>query len=171
VWTFRRNAARVVLLDPDDRVLLLEASDPADRSKGSWWEIPGGGIESGETSADAALRELYEETGIGDVDIGPCVWQQRAKYSFAGYHFDSLDHVHVARARRAQLGDYQPPGLEALEAMAFKGFRWWPVPELAELIAGGGRVIPPWLARELPDYLVAGDPSEPIYMGELGSIF
>jgi 8-oxo-dGTP pyrophosphatase MutT (NUDIX family) len=161
----------VVLLDPDDNILLLEASDPADRSKGTWWEIPGGGIEPGESSADAARRELYEETGIGDVDIGPCVWLQQVKYSFGGYNFDSVDHVHVARARTAQIGEYRPPGLETIEALAFKGFRWWTLPELAELVGAGGRVIPPWLAGELPGYLVAGDPIEPIDLGELGSVF
>ena len=41
-WTLRRNAARVVLLDPGGRVLLLRASDPADQAKPPWWEIPGG---------------------------------------------------------------------------------------------------------------------------------
>ena len=63
-WVLKRTAARVVVLDQHGHVLLLEARDPADASKGQWWEIPGGGIEKGETSAEAALRELYEETGI-----------------------------------------------------------------------------------------------------------
>ena len=54
VFTLRRQAARVVLLDDRDRVLLLQASDPADPAKGSWWEIPGGGIEGGE--ADRGRR-------------------------------------------------------------------------------------------------------------------
>jgi 8-oxo-dGTP pyrophosphatase MutT (NUDIX family) len=172
VWTLRRQAARVVLLDPADRVLLLEASDPARPAKGHWWELPGGGIEGGEPSADAAARELYEETGIEGVEMGPCVWRHHATFTFAGYHFDQHEHVHVARGEG---GDYRPAGLEALEAIAFKGARWWPLDELAGHVAGGGRLIPPRLVDQLPVVLAAGWPADvpphwPIDMGELGDL-
>ena len=43
-WTLRRTAARVVLLDHDGRVFLMQARDPSTPSKPAWWEIPGGGI-------------------------------------------------------------------------------------------------------------------------------
>jgi 8-oxo-dGTP pyrophosphatase MutT (NUDIX family) len=174
VWTLRRQAARVVLLDRSDRVLLLEAQDPARPSKGRWWELPGGGLEAGEPTAEAAARELYEETGITGVNMGPCVWRQHATFDFGGYHFDQHEHVHVARTEG---GEYRPAGLEALEAVAFKGARWWPLDELAGLIAGGGRTIPPWLLEQLSAFLArtagAGWPSGlcdtgPIDMGELG---
>ena len=172
MWTLRRQAARVVLLDPSDRVLLLEATDPARPSKGSWWELPGGGMEVGEASGAAARRELYEETGIGDVDMGPCLWRHHAVFDFGGYHFDQHEHVHVARSRG---GEYRPAALEALEALAFVGARWWPLTELAALMAGGGRIIPPWLVEQLSGFLtsVASGtpwPAEPIDMGELGNI-
>ena len=172
MWTLRRQAARVVLLDPSDRVLLLEASDPVWPGKGRWWELPGGGIEAGEASAAAARRELYEETGINDVDMGPCLWRHHAEFDFGGYHFDQHEHVHLARSVG---GDYRPAGLEALEALAFAGARWWPVDELAALVADGGRVIPPWLVEQLSGWLSsvasgAAWPSEPIDMGELGDI-
>jgi 8-oxo-dGTP pyrophosphatase MutT (NUDIX family) len=172
MWTLRREAARTVLLDGDDRVLLLRATDPADPEKGEWWELPGGGIEPGEPSAEAAARELYEETGIRGIDIGGCVWQHRARFTFAGFRFDQREHIHVARlSGRPDDEDYRPGGLEAIEAMAFKGSRWWPLAELQDMVAGGGRVIPPWLCEQLPAFLSDGAPPEPIYLGELGDVF
>ncbi len=72
-FTLRRTAARVVVLNADRHVLLIQATDPADPRKGEWWEIPGGGMDPHESSADAARRELREETGIVDAEIGPCV--------------------------------------------------------------------------------------------------
>jgi len=173
VWTLRRQAARVVLLDEIDRVLLLEATDPADSAKGSWWELPGGGIEHGEPSEAAAARELYEETGIDGVEMGPCVWRHHAQFSFGGYRFDQHEHIHLARigtpaARPGEGSDYRPAGLEALEAMAFKGFRWWSPDELGAMLAGGGRVIPPWLPEQLSTVLATGIPTQAIDLGELG---
>ncbi len=65
MW-LKRAAARVVLLDRQGRIFLVNAEDPIDPYKPAWWEIPGGGIDFGEDSATAAGRELYEETGIED---------------------------------------------------------------------------------------------------------
>jgi 8-oxo-dGTP pyrophosphatase MutT (NUDIX family) len=158
----RRQAARVVLLDPRDRVLLLAARDPFDPAKGDWWELPGGGMEFGEGSGVAAARELYEETGIAEVEMGPCVWRHDARFTFAGIRFDQHEHIHVARCAGFD-SDYLPPGLEALEAMAFQGYSWWTVPDLT-----GIKVIPPWLAGQLQTFLAEGPPAEPIYLGQLG---
>jgi len=58
-----RRAARVILLDESDRVLLVRGHD-ADQPERSWWFTVGGGIDPGETDVDAALRELREEVGL-----------------------------------------------------------------------------------------------------------
>jgi len=170
----RREAARVVVLDDEDKVLLLSARDPMNPSKGTWWELPGGGIEWGEPSVEAAARELYEETGIRHVEMGPCVWQHHARFVFAGMLFDQHEHIHVARVTGpVPDGDngYRPAGLEAFEAMSFQGLHWWALAELQHLVAQGGKVIPPWLTEQLPRYLSEGPPPEPLYLGELGSLF
>ncbi|MCU0274693.1 MAG: NUDIX domain-containing protein [Acidimicrobiales bacterium] len=156
MFTLRRPAARVVLLDREGRIFLVNSEDPIDPRKPPWWEIPGGGVDAGESSEDAARRELYEETGISDVEMGPCIWTQHVEFDFGGYHFDSRERIHVAWCDG---GDYRPKHLEALEAAAFLGARWWP---LDELMASEVPVLPTRLREFLPP-IVAGDlPAEPI---------
>ncbi len=58
----RRDTARVVLVGPDDRVLLFRHFLPAPWGLEGWL-TPGGAIDPGETPAQAASRELAEETG------------------------------------------------------------------------------------------------------------
>ena len=58
-----RRAARVIVLDDDGRALLVRGHD-ADLPSRSWWFTIGGGIDAGETPAEAASRELREETGL-----------------------------------------------------------------------------------------------------------
>jgi 8-oxo-dGTP pyrophosphatase MutT (NUDIX family) len=158
-FTFRRRAARVVLLDTAGRILLLRARDPADSSKPPWWELPGGGMEWGETSEDAARRELLEETGLTTAKIGPCVWTQHAVFDFGGYHFDQDEWIHIAWCEG---GDVVPAGLEALEAIAFHGWKWWP---LDELLANEEPLLPPRLRELLPPLLDGQLPDEPMHIG------
>jgi 8-oxo-dGTP pyrophosphatase MutT (NUDIX family) len=157
-FTLRRQAARVVLLDRGGSVLLLSAHDPADPTKPSWWEIPGGGIDPGESSAEAARRELFEETGIVDVELGPCVWTQHAVFSFGGCDFDQHERIHVAWCDGADLDAAQPAGLEALEVLAFGRRRWWP---LDELLGCADPVLPHRLREFLPDLVAGHLPADP----------
>ena len=60
-------------------------------------------MDPGESSEAAARRELYEETGITEAEIGPCVWTQHARFRFAGWKFDQHEHVHVAWTDRIDL--------------------------------------------------------------------
>ena len=60
----RRKAVRIVLLDLAGSVLTLSTRDASNPEFPMTWELPGGGIEPGESVAAAAVREVFEETGV-----------------------------------------------------------------------------------------------------------
>ena len=135
----------------------MQGSDPLRPEKGDWWEIPGGGVHHGEDSGTAAARELYEETGFSDVRMGPCVWTQDVEFDFAMYHFKSDERIHVAYTELG--GEWDPQGLEALEAAAFGDARWWAIDEL---LASDVATLPTRLREFLPA-IISGDlPERPI---------
>jgi 8-oxo-dGTP pyrophosphatase MutT (NUDIX family) len=157
-FTLRRQAARVIVFEPAGRFLMLRASDPVVADQGHWWEIPGGGIDPGETSEDAARRELREEAGITDAEIGPCVFTQHARFTFAGMRFDQHERIHLAWCS-IRTTDWDPHGLESLEVLAFEGQHWW---SLDDLVGTGDRVLPVRLQQALPDLMAGPLPSSPV---------
>src|SRR6185437_13789046 len=80
-----RRAGRVLVIDPADRVLLLQGFDPAVPERRFWFTI-GGGADPGESLAQAAARELREESGIvaDATALGAPVWRRTAHFSFDG---------------------------------------------------------------------------------------
>ena len=66
MWT---GGVRVIVLDEENRILMVKHDHP----ERTVWMVPGGGIEEGESSAQAAAREVLEETGL-QVEIGGLIW-------------------------------------------------------------------------------------------------
>jgi 8-oxo-dGTP pyrophosphatase MutT (NUDIX family) len=155
-FVLRRRAARVVCRDPDDRIVMIRSSDPADPRKEPWWELPGGGIDHGETPEQACERELREEIGITDAVIGPCIWTNHAQFEFAGWHFDQHEQIFLATAS-GEIGAHTRR--EVFEALAFGEVRWW-VP--AELLADTAPTVPPRLREFLPAVLTGPLPDQPV---------
>lgn len=140
-----RRAARVLLLDAEDRVLLFHGCDPADTAAGSWWFTPGGGLDPGESPAQAAARELAEETGlvVDPEQLGPAVHARIACFRFASRSYRQSEDYFLLRVTAH---DVDSAGFSALELLAVLGHRWWP---RSELRGTDERVYP----AELPDVL------------------
>jgi 8-oxo-dGTP pyrophosphatase MutT (NUDIX family) len=125
-----RLSSRVVLLDDADRVLLIEhiADHPKDAAFGTVWVPPGGGLEGGESLVDAALRELWEETGLRLPSVGPLLWTRRSVFSFGGEPKVFAEHFFLGRVGAHDVAGHVNP--DALERENIRDVRWWPVPEI-----------------------------------------
>lgn len=66
MWT---GGVRIVVRDEEGRILMVRQQHP----EREIWLLPGGGIEDGETSEMAAVREVKEETGL-DVEVDRMLW-------------------------------------------------------------------------------------------------
>jgi 8-oxo-dGTP pyrophosphatase MutT (NUDIX family) len=155
-----RNAVRVVLLDASNQLLLLQTRDQGNPAFGTSWELPGGGMQPGETYIETAIRELREETGIR-VDpacVGEPTWRRDVEYTYRGER--RLQHELVTLVR---LNDTAPE-VEVTQRVDFEmedhfGHRWWSVDEIA---GSDQRFYPSQLPTLLSLFLAGDEITEPL---------
>jgi 8-oxo-dGTP pyrophosphatase MutT (NUDIX family) len=132
----RRRGVRAVLLDPDDRILLVRFVNPDNGAV--YWATPGGGIEDGEAEEACLRRELVEETGLIDFDLGPPLWTRREVFPWAGRTLDQRETLYLVRGPAFEPRPTIPLGPESITEL-----RWW---TLAELEASTEEFVPRGLA-------------------------
>lgn len=148
-----RPTVRVLLLDRDDRILLMKGRLPGMPGEGAWFTV-GGRVEDGESYLEAAVREIAEETGILDVDLGPVVWLREGVLQLA----EPLRFVEQYVVARCDAGEPSRAGWQPDERELIDDIRWW---TLQELMTTRDAVFPPGLASMLPEILAGRFPAEP----------
>ncbi|MFC4111011.1 NUDIX hydrolase [Nonomuraea zeae] len=157
-----RRAARVLILDQDERVLLCRL-DLTSEGGPVVWAAPGGGIEPGESGRTALRRELDEEIGF-DLRGEPAhVWRQAAVGPRYAPGYDGVrNDYYVVRTE-----SFEPRGAltdERLAAEFITRFRWWSVAEIAAY-RGTEVFSPRALADLLGSLLADGLPARPLLLG------
>lgn len=148
-----RYSAQVFLSDEGDRVLLLRSDEPG--TTVSMWGPVGGGVEPGEDVYAAARREVAEETGLLDVDIGPEIWRRRHKFVWQDVLYDSRERWFMARVTHfSPTAEFMTDAERAYHA----GHRWWSPDDLATT---SDRFTPCDLPARVIGLLIKGAPGVP----------
>jgi 8-oxo-dGTP diphosphatase len=154
-----RQAARVILLDANSRVYLMFFAPGQDGA--GVWITPGGGLEPGETFERAAARELWEEVGLRDFELGPCVWLRSHVTELQGRLIEVQERFFVVR-----VDAHDPAGHEnhdECERDRITSQRWWTLEEIAA--ASVLNFGPRDLATLLPPILLGEFPELPLELG------
>lgn len=153
-----RLTVKLLLLDEQDRLLLIHSRDP-ETGRECWYPV-GGGIESGESAQQAAGREAAEETGLEELPVGAPVWTRDHTYRFDGREVEVHEEWLLHSVKHF---DPAPAALTEHERKTIQGFRWW---RIEDLVTTADTVFPPHLGHRLAALLEDGVPSTPIDITE-----
>ena len=151
-----RPATRALVVDPGKRTLLVRFEWP-DRVV---WAPPGGGIEAGESPEQAIVRELAEEVGLRDFELGPCVWTREHWFPEMAGWGGQTERIFLVRCDA-----FEPAPEWDVEKLAAEGVtaqRWWTPDELDSATA---LFSPRRLPSLLRDLLEHGPPADPVDVG------
>lgn len=147
------ESARALLVDPENRVLLIKLAFGTHRAI---WLTPGGSLHPGESHEDALLREIREETGLSLAHPGHWVWTSPKRIMRDGVSVDTQARVYIQRVPHFEAA---PTALTPEENNTFRELRWWSMDEIA-----GSReaFIPRSLAALLSPLLSGPWPETPV---------
>jgi TDG/mug DNA glycosylase family protein len=149
-----RIAVRALVLDEEGRTLLVQFRDDTGQV---WWATPGGGIDEGEDVESALRRELAEELGLDDFQLGPEIWTREHTFAWRGSILRQRERIWLVEVPR-----HEPAPRVDLAAELVADVRWWTP---AELTATTEQLVPMRLPELLRELRVNGPPTKPIDVG------
>jgi 8-oxo-dGTP pyrophosphatase MutT (NUDIX family) len=162
-----RHTARLIILDPANRILLInyvaqKDVDPARPGLRSFWFTPGGGIDPGETAEQAALREMDEEVGLTGLPLLGEVARREALN-------DMFERAAICRERyflvRAPSDAFNTARLAETDQDEVLEVRWWRPQDFAR----AGHVLIPMAILHLAERIISGDlPQTPVDLAQHG---
>ncbi len=128
-----RETARVILRNKFGEIFLLKTHFDPEVGLPPRWITPGGGIDPGETPIEAAVRELFEETGIqvSPEQLGEQIWQTSGIWHWGDgvNHHTYVDYFFEYQIEDFELDDSNWTQDEHRDVLEY---RWWQITELAE---------------------------------------
>jgi 8-oxo-dGTP pyrophosphatase MutT (NUDIX family) len=134
-----RVAVRGVVIDDDDRILLVQYRRPVGDE--TWWGTPGGGVDPGESDEQALARELREEIGLHELELGPVLFEHVGEFPWARQLFRQVNKTYLVRVRQ-----HEPRPTIDLSAEGVVDVRWW---SRSELETSAARFAPPDLVERV----------------------
>jgi TDG/mug DNA glycosylase family protein len=149
-----RQGVRALVLDEEGSVLLVRFED----AFGSWWSTPGGGVEEGESDAHALERELSEEVGLHEYELGPQIWTRMHWFVSPRRWAGQYERHYLVR-----VPNFEPAPTFTADDLLAEGVhevRWFTADELETVVTGPRR-----LAVLVRDLIRNGPPQLPVDAG------
>lgn len=149
-----REAARAIIIDGSHRIVMVKYIFPSGEIR---WGTPGGGLDPGESHEDGVRREVREELGLTEFEIGPHVWNRVHMFPMISGHDGQRERYFLV-----EVDHFTPEpeiGWEQMNAEFVHDVRWW---TLDEIDASTEQFVPVGLTGWVRALLRDGPPPEPI---------